>query len=159
MWDDYEVENSGIVINILWWCPKSRKTTAIGLIVVRASLGIMGVQLRIPWNPPNITELSLCRYSPIMPRDTSLSDSKCEFLSIWMVPHNTSNHRRVSIWPQPSLQKDASLGIMGDQLKAPLKPLNIIVFWWPDRFQRVSSIGHISLPKDASLSDSFSWSV
>jgi len=45
-----------------------------------------------------------------------------------------------------------SLGIMGAQSRAPLKPHNTIAFWWSVRFQG-ASIWPPTIPIDARLSD------
>ena len=50
------------------------------------------------------------------------------------------------------LERLASLGIMGDQLRASLKPLNTRALYCSQGFQGVSSIWHTWLPRDASLS-------
>ena len=47
----------------------------------------------------------------------------------------------------------ASLGIIGAQLKSPLKLLNTIILGWYKGFQGMSYIGPPGLPRDASFSD------
>ena len=48
----------------------------------------------------------------------------------------------------------ASLCIMGDQLRAPLKPLPTLVLWWSEGIQGVLNWSP-TMPRDASLSDSY----
>ena len=57
-----------------------------------ASLGIMGDQLRAAWNPSYITAhyhieglREALNWSPIMPRDSSLSDSRCIYFQFGFV--------------------------------------------------------------------------
>ena len=64
----------------------------------------------------------------------------------WQRPSKPSpsddEHQRHLVWSSNYLHplpgRLASLGIM----RAPLKPPNTIMLWWPERFQGVSSIGH-----------------
>ena len=61
-----------------------------------------------------------------------------DFLNISSIKQNDNNNMGSCITLASrleKLQRLASLSILGDQLTAPLKPLNTIVLWWFNRFQ------------------------
>ena len=91
-----------------------------------------------------------CEYNHVQLRETRMSGR---------VMSEGGPSKCVPVWGKnfpPLFERLASLGIMAAQLKAPLKPLYTIVLWCFVWFQVVSSIGHTWLPRDVSLSDSFS---
>ena len=115
------------------------KTTAIKRIAVRetiASLCIIGPQLKAPLKPLGPSQhydiwefRGTFNWAPFLPKDTSLSDSRCKFFQ----SENTNDKRvqtQLGLWKfqtgktttitRIAIRETSVCGIMGVKLRAPL---------------------------------------